>query len=463
VPYRIIGVLNRANIGETVVDFNRKKEGSSMSEDKPFGGANVVYIHSNVQKMAGRHEAKIKKESAQAAEESSSERIWHPAHDTNGDLIEFWGALADFNSYHARCLSVKARCAVGLGITIEGQDPKAVREKLSIVNDLGQSLIEVVERVALDYEATGNGYLEIVRNNGGKVSELYHIPSRYVWRKPRGGETAFLYEEDTTRTDYPAFKPGARDPHSVIQFANPTNLSRYYGAPEWRGAAGDIELDYYAVLYNQKFFINSGVPDMAIVVEGAKLDEDDKATLLAYFQNNIKGVNNAHRVLYVPIEAEGVKLRFEKLAMEQKDKDGSFDKLRARVRDNVVSAQGVPPRLVGIMTAGQLGGGGEVEGQLRIFQETMIAPRQMLFETKLEPVVVDMGFSSGVRFSEMSTTAPEAASTLVSAGILTVDEARENMGLGPKQEIAPPPDEDPLEIVKGLRIVKSAWDRQEVA
>lgn len=425
-----------------------------MPDDKAFGGARVIYVGTP-----------IKKETAQSNESSAGDVVGRPYHSTNGDLITYWSNLPDLNSYHARCLTIKAGTSVGLGFTIKDIDEARIREELAVVNAHGHSLTEVLVRVALDYESAGNGYLEVVRGKGGAVVELYHMPARYAWRIPLGREAAFRYEEDTVRRGLPAFSVDGRDDNSIIHFSQPTNLSRYYGAPDWRGCVQDIELDYYAVLYNQKFFINSGIPDLAIVVKGGKLSPEDEAKVIAFFQSEVKGVSNSHKVLYIPIDDENVELKFEKLALDVKDRDGSFHKLRNQCRDNIVSAHGVPPRILGIVSAGALGGAGETVGQMKIFADTTINPRQTMYETKLSPVLAAMGFGAGeINFNEIDITVQEAASEyypkMTEAGILDIDEARADLGYGPREE---PLEEKPLELVKGLRMIKSRWDRQEVA
>ena len=398
------------------------------------GGTKVIYV------------AHVQKESAQP-EMENNQAVQRPQDNERGDLVVYYQLTPDFNAFHARCLRVKSDCTVNLGIDFleESEDKRKEYEtQLTSVNEEGQTFQEVISRVSLDYETTGNGYLEIVRSNNNEISELYHAPAINVWRRLRGQEFPFIYRgPDGKEKDFETFQ---RDPEKLqgsdvgelLHFQNYSNVSRYYGLPDWRGAIPDIEVDYYSVQYNKKFFQNSGVPDLAIITEGGELDSDAEKEVRDFFVTNFKGIENSHRTLYLPIKEEGVKIRFEKLGMESKDKDGSFDKLRARCRDNIVSAHGVPPRLVGIITTGSLGGGGEIEGQLKVFQEVTINPRQDLFEVKLLPVTQGMGIESEWSFAELDTKIQEKDSelypSLVGSSILTVNEAREAMNYPEKEE-----------------------------
>jgi HK97 family phage portal protein len=433
------------------------------NENRPFGGAQIVYSA-----------VAIKKESKQIDEQDQNalDVISHPEDTTDySDLLLAYNDSVEKNAFHSRCLRVKTDCTVGLGINIMAgkhkDDPEKAHAKLSSVNDKGQSFQEAVNRVALDFFTTGNGYLEVVRNNKGQVGEFYFMPATKSWVAPRDREYNFVYQNSSMleRAEFKRFTPGdTKAGSTIIHFANYTQANIHYGLPDWRGCLDDIALDYYAVQYNKKFFINSGVPDLAIVVKGGAFDEDTRNAVVAFFQENIKGYLNAHRTLYLPISDKEIEVKFERLAMDQM-KDSSFDKLRERVRDNVVSAHGVPPRLVGIVVGGQLGGGGEITGQLATFQEITVNPVQMLFETKLNPALQSFFDDETFKFSfeKMNTDVQEGDSVyypaLVNSGIITVDEARDQLGWEPMPEKKPEDVTPPEKIIMdGLESIKKALE-----
>jgi capsid portal protein len=173
------------------------------------------------------------------------------------------------------------------------------------------------------------------------------------------------------------------------------------------------------------------MPDMAVVVEGGALDEAAEAAVVEFFRTGFKGLDNAHRTLFLPITAPDVKVRFEKLNTEIKEL--GFDRLMQACRDRIISAHRVPPRLVGVAQPGALGGTSEVFGQLSIFQDLIVTPRQNYFVARLGQVLRDMGYPQAkLKFNAMDTTAQETDSDyytkMVAGGILTVDEAREDLG-----------------------------------
>jgi len=413
----------------------RKNKDRTLTSSNAFGGAKVVYV-------AKKQE--IKKESKQK-ELNDGFVVDHPEDADGDDKFQYYTNLTGFNSYHARCLRVLTDCTVNLGINFMAEEGavKDITNRLAIVNIYGQSFAEVLARTCLDYFTTGNGYLEVVRNRAGEVQEYYYCPSTltYVYKR-NNAKGAFQYQnEDGSSTDFYPYIPEDTRSNSIIHFANYTQENRHYGLPDWRGAVKDIELEYYAKLYNKKFFVNSGIPEVAIVVEGGKFDKDVEDAVISFFQTNIKGVENAHKTLYLPINDKDITVKFEKLEMDR-TRDGDFDKMSARCRDNIVSAHGVPPRLVGIVVSGSLGGSGEVEGQLKIFQEINISPRQEMFKTKLLPVIREMGFEiEDMQFVKLNTQIQEKLSTklrLLTGGkqIMRINEAREELGLEPDDELS---------------------------
>lgn len=409
----------------------------AKTAQKAFGGAKVIYIA----------KAYVEKESKQPQPQGDNV-IQRPTTDQRGDLITYCHNSIEMNSYHSRCLRIKADCSVNLGIEVLEENEKkqqAVLDKMTIVNEERQSFQEVCARVCLDFHSIGNGYLEVVRGQDNKsIAELYHAPGIHFWRRKKAGNVApLLYRSgDGREKDFyfydPDKPPEDKEAGEVIVFQNYTQASRYYGLPDWRGVIPKIELDYYATLYNQKFFINSGVPDMAIVVEGGKFDEEVEKAVQQFFTDQFKGWANSHRTLYLPINDKDITVRFEKLALD-KEKEGSFKELQADCRDSIVSSHGVPPRLVGIISAGQLGGGGEANSQLKIFQETTINPVQDLFEMKLKPVTRAMEIEEDWRFKEIDTKIQEKDSelypNLVASDILDINEARDELGYGPKDDL----------------------------
>jgi len=398
----------------------------------------------------------IQKESRQPEDKSSHDD--YAPHLTNLSVLK-----SIQNSYHTKALHFKATCNVGLGFKTldENSDPLSDMPGILETANPMDSFQDIIMQAALDFEETGTGYLEVVRDRKGDPAELYWIPSETMHQKK--DRTRFIQRANRKETLFaPYGMERGEDMGEIISFKYPTNKSPYYGSADWLGCVGSILLDQYAVEWNHNFFMNNAVPSYAVVIEGGEMSKAVEERIRDFLQQNLKGVANAHKMLLLPIRNKNVKVKFEEIM--KRPTDGAFEKLRNQIRDEIISAHGVPPRLLGVISSGSLGGGGEAEQQLRIFKEISINPKQRLFESVINRTLGrDLGFQ--IKFDGIDVT-PEKddvvdLTALVSAGIVQPNEARDELGysaLKNEKEAG-----DLLEKVVALREILKQADIQAAA
>ena len=226
--------------------------------------------------------------------------------------------------------------------------------------------------------------------------------------------------------------------NELIHFYEYDPQDDYYGIPEWLPAMATMAMDRAAVEFNTYIFDNGMMIPFAIIIEGGRLSAKARKALQQFLQKNYKGIANAGRAIEIDNDDRNEKIRIEKLDNPSM-RDMSFYRLRTLSRDEVIAAHQVPPRLVGIMSAGQLGGTGEVSGQLKIFQETLIKPEQRKLENILNrTILATFGEHKWkIKFNELDITDPkddaEWYKTLVEIGVLEADEVREEIGYKARQ------------------------------
>jgi len=354
-------------------------------------------------------------------------------------------ALADLcytNTWHDRCLSVKSKVIAGLGFDILCEElPEEVRTLIAKPNP-EYSFLEFSVRLQYDLELYGNAYIEVVRL-GGAVVGFYHLPARDVFvRKDRQG----FWQKGGAGVGFCNFKAlpfvaqgrdaAATSGRELIHLKKYSVQSSYYGMPEWLGSLVALATHQQVGEFNLRFFANSGMPDLALIIEGGSMNEEDMDTLQSYLAENIKGVVNAHKTVIIPVKERDVHVRIEKLS---DIKEGSFKLLKDLTRDEIVSAHGVPPRLVSILSAGGLGGSGEGIAQLSTFMNIDVVPGQSRLEYTLNNSFQAMfGVDPQIKFWEMEIMSyPEkinSYSLAVQTGILTVNEVRKELGYPDKEE-----------------------------
>ena len=104
------------------------------------------------------------------------------------------------------------------------------------------------------------------------------------------------------------------------------------------------------------------------------------------------------------------------------------------------AAHGVPPRMLGIIAPGQLGGKGDAETQRRDFASFTVDPLQRRISGWINELIFPAWGWDNYTFSlksfesrgpeELKTTG-EAVEPMLAAGVLSINEAREKLGLDP--------------------------------
>jgi hypothetical protein len=340
-------------------------------------------------------------------------------------------ALFKASSEHSRAIVLKAEGAFGRGLIGQGAD---VLDKLC---DGGAA--ELFTGLGIDLECYGNAFLQVVTGSGGRVVQLRRLPAITMSRYRSGFlQRVPLPNGDLRRVTF--------SDAEILHLKDHSISGRNYGEPSWIGAQGMLELTQAAVRFNAAFFENGAMPEYAVIFEGGTPTAADKAAVKSFFVSEYKGVANAHRTLVLH-HLEQQKIRFEKLTADVKD--GDFLKLLDAARDRIITAHGVPPRMLGIMSAGQLGGGGEITGQMFVFEHLTLAPRRARMMARLQPILTKLGLKAvkpedadatpgNVAFQPLDLTPPDQdippLADLVAAGILSAEEAYAVLPLSARPE-----------------------------
>lgn len=340
-------------------------------------------------------------------------------------------ALSRASAEHGRAIALKAEGAFGRGLIGTGADV------LDAICDGGAT--EFFTGLGIDLETYGNAFVQIVTGSGGRIVQLRRLPAITMSRYRAG----FLQRIPLPSGDRRVVTFG---PDEILHLRDHSITGRQYGEPSWIGAEGMLQLTQAAVQFNAAFFTNGAMPEYAVIFEGSTPSEEQRNSVRNFFLREYVGVGNAHRTMVLHVN-EGTKVKFERLTADVKD--GDFLKLLDAARDRIVTAHGVPPRMLGIMSAGQLGGGGEITGQMFLFELLTLAPRRDRMMGRIKPILSKLGLTAvppeeadggpgRVAFRPLDLTPPDQdippLAELVNAGILTADEAYAVLPLSARPE-----------------------------
>lgn len=321
---------------------------------------------------------------------------------------------------HGRAINLKAESAYGGGLIGDNA------ARLDALCERGAADLFVA--LGMDLETYGNAFMQVIRNSRGLIAGLRRLPAITMTRYRAGYlQRDPLPNGETRKITFAA--------DEILHLRVPCPMGGRYALPGWIGVEGMLELARAAIAYNAKFFSNNAVPEHAVIIKGTAPSQAQKEAIAGFFRNEYKGLEHNHRTLLLHL-AEDASIDFKRLTADVKDAD--FLKLIDAARDRIPVAHGVPPRMLGIVTAGSLGGGNEVSGQLFTFELLTLRPKRRGLLSQLSPILKELGLRPGdpddglkldeVAFRPLDLTPPgEDASNLpelVTAGILTPEEAR---------------------------------------
>lgn len=391
-------------------------------------------IDDNIMVVTKQRE-RIRKDSLQAKNDIGG--LWiEPRYD-----FDTLGTFFDYNSWHRRCILLKASVTCGLGwkLVSDKSDMNPDEEYHRIESFLMQpnkemTFSQLALRSAVDYYHLGNIFTELVKNKKGELAEMFHAPaaSMRVGLKPG----TFWQIRYGKQIEFAGWDVEGDGQNRIAHLACYDPKGDYYGMPDWLPAMATMTLDRNAVSYNIYNFENELMAKVLLLIKGAKLDKDVRLKLKQFFGGQLKGLENSGKAVVIDVDDPNVGI--DMLKLQQDAKDMSFLDGRQFNRDEVVQIHNVPPRILGIIAAGQLGGGGEVEGQLKIFKSATIAPHKREIEAYFNRILADgLGARTWrLEFDELDiTTAVDDADYVGKVQtFITDDEARDILGYKPRKE-----------------------------
>lgn len=376
--------------------------------------------------------------------------------------MDFLAGMYEQSGAHFSAVNAKAYNTVGLGYNFkpspatvqalddaEGNQKKLDKlrkkierlrvEHIEWIDSLNKedSLTELLLKVYTDYEATGNGYLEVGRTSSGVIAYLGHIPATGMRvRRKRDGYIQMVNAKDAVFFrnfgDMETSNPLGNDanPHEVIHFKKYTPKSDYYGIPDIIPAVGAVAGNKYAAIYNLDYFENKAVPRHIIVVKGAALSATAEKNLYEFFDVKLKGKN--HRTLYVPLPNDDPdrKVEFEIKPVEAGVQEASFIKYKDNNRDEILGAHRTPISKVAIVPGVSLSSARDSD---KTFKEQVTRPQQDIFERRINQIVKEKSDLFVFALNELSLTDEDTQSKIderyLRMQVITPNEVRARMGL----------------------------------
>jgi len=296
------------------------------------------------------------------------------------------------------------------------------------------TITETLMKVITDYEATGNGYLEIGRTVFGEIGYIGHIPATTIrLRKERDGfvqmvsnKAVFFRNFGDLDTDNPV---GDEEPNEIMHFKKYSPTSGYYGVPDIISALPAVAGNRFANIYNLDYFENKAVPRYVIIVKGGNMSSASENSLIEFFEG-VKGKN--HRTIYIPLPADTNerKVSFEMKPVEAGTQDSSFGDYRKANISDILTANRVPISKVSAAEGMGLAAARDAD---KTFSTQVVEPEQLIIEKKINKLVAEKTEALRFKLIEMSLSDEQQRAaidqTYLATGVYVPNEVRAKQGL----------------------------------
>ena len=285
---------------------------------------------------------------------------------------------------------------------------------------------------------SGNAYILKVGNELGAPKELHQLRPDRILIKGSGNSIPDKYEymiNGRVQKTYLVDQLNGFSEVKHIKLWNP--LDDYYGLSPMSAAAVEVDQFNMSSKHNVNLLNNGARPSGAVIFKpkddagfAANLSESQRQQLLTDLNNRFSGAGNAGR----PMLLEG---DFDWKEMGLTPKDMDFHRLKNMAATDIALCFGVPSQLVGVPDAQTYAN--VSEARLALYEETII-PHLRKIESDLNEWLIPLyddrlslqfDIDSIPALSERKRKTYENVTSAVREGIMTRNEAREQIGLSP--------------------------------
>jgi hypothetical protein len=289
-------------------------------------------------------------------------------------------ALYQYSSINRACINAIDYGVKGKNLTVLEGDPN----RIGMANR-SETVYEVFQKCVLDRVLFGGFALNVVKSNDGGIAEFYHSDfSRLRAGKEDdfGNIDTYFYSIDWKNpTKYkPLEIPGFNmspdsAPSQIMYFKRYSPSMSYYPPPDYLGGVTTIQLDIEVKNFHLNNTQNSMMPSMAVIFKNGVPSEEERDIMYRQLESKYASTNNAGR--FFLFYAETPETAPEIIPIPNNASDAWYGNMAPQIEQTILTSHRITsPMILGIKTAGQLGGRDEMLDAYDLFMETVIKPIQ---------------------------------------------------------------------------------------
>lgn len=350
-------------------------------------------------------------------------------------LLELTGR----SSTHNALLTGKAQYVTG-----EGFEPIAGMERF--MANKGDDMNKVLAKAVLDREIFNGFSLQIDFGVvGGKIVRVSHIDFSNC--RLDKSELNVLYCDWSDRNvvknkEWKVLSIWGAEPNQpkrgsyVIYYAGYRPNMKHYPLPDYVGAIPAIETDVEIANYHLNNIKNGFTAGTMINFNNGVPPDEKKNEVERKIKGKFQGTDRAGGVVINFSDSPDKKPDI--LTLSPNDLDKQFEQLRKdTVQEIFVGHKVTSPVLFGVATPGALGQRNEMLDAYELFTNTYVAHAQGIFEQVFTDIAAINGYTAKLKIKRMKPVQVQLSEATLTK-IMTDDELRASIGLGPRPQAAQP-------------------------
>jgi DNA-binding Lrp family transcriptional regulator len=321
----------------------------------------------------------------------------------------------------------------GWAVNAEGLDTMGLARLQQFIQEPNQyeSLNDILEKVALDYELYNGFALEIVYNQlNDKIAAIYHADfARY--RSNEDG-TKYYYSEDWKKhnpvvEEIDAFNWKEPSGKQLLYVKGYSPDCKYYPLPTYLGSTGYIELDVEIANFHLNAVKNNFVGGTIVSFYNGEPTLEEQEEIERQIKDKFTGTDNANSIVlnFADSRDRGVEIQ----QLNGNDFDKRFDILNKTVQREIYAGHSVTdPALFGIKEDGIFTSRNQLVDSFELFQNTYVNGRQQFIERVFNDLAAVQGLSNRLFIQDTEPISVQFSESTVTS-VMTEAEIREKVGL----------------------------------
>jgi DNA-binding MarR family transcriptional regulator len=340
---------------------------------------------------------------------------------------------------HHAIINSKKDYVVGQGwaVNAEGLDTMGLARLQQFIEEPNQyeSLNDILEKVALDYELYNGFALEIVYNQlNDKIAAVYHADfARY---RSNDDGSCYYYSEDWSKhnpivEEIDAFNWKEPSGKQLLYVKGYSPDCKYYPLPTYLGSTGYIELDVEIANFHLNAVKNNFVGGTIVSFYNGEPTLEEQEEIERQIKDKFTGTDNANSIVlnFADSRDRGVEIQ----QLNGNDFDKRFDILNKTVQREIYAGHQVTdPALFGIKEDGIFTSRNQLVDSFELFQNTYVNGRQQFIERVFNDLASIQGLSNRLFIQDTEPISIQFSENTV-VSVMTQEEIREKIGL-PKLE-----------------------------